>query len=201
MHAAWVAVNWRVWFVCIGNFTKNRMDNIFDVFDLDGNDNAGAKRKLNDDVKAENEENQIDENELKKNKIDPTLISKLVDSAKRVKNADANNSENLLESVGVSTDLNENLSDEINQFVPRVEIHELDTKGTCVHEVVIPTDLVYLPLRDTSESPNYKPAKEYKFVLDPFQKEAILCIENNQSVLGMFLQILLLKLKQIVFLD
>lgn len=27
------------------------------------------------------------------------------------------------------------------------------------------------------------PAKEYKFVLDPFQKEAILCIENNQSVL------------------
>lgn len=27
------------------------------------------------------------------------------------------------------------------------------------------------------------PAKEYSFVLDPFQKEAILCIENNQSVL------------------
>uniref|UniRef100_A0A182T4D2 Helicase ATP-binding domain-containing protein n=1 Tax=Anopheles maculatus TaxID=74869 RepID=A0A182T4D2_9DIPT len=28
-----------------------------------------------------------------------------------------------------------------------------------------------------------KPAKEYAFVLDPFQKEAILCIENSQSVL------------------
>lgn len=27
------------------------------------------------------------------------------------------------------------------------------------------------------------PAKEYPFPLDPFQKEAILCIENNQSVL------------------
>lgn len=27
------------------------------------------------------------------------------------------------------------------------------------------------------------PAKEYSFVLDPFQKEAIQCIENDQSVL------------------
>ena len=27
------------------------------------------------------------------------------------------------------------------------------------------------------------PAKEYPFTLDPFQKEAILCLENNQSVL------------------
>lgn len=27
------------------------------------------------------------------------------------------------------------------------------------------------------------PAKTYPFTLDPFQREAILCIENNQSVL------------------
>lgn len=33
------------------------------------------------------------------------------------------------------------------------------------------------------EPSNGPPAKEYSFVLDPFQKEAILCIENNQSVL------------------
>jgi ATP-dependent RNA helicase DOB1 len=26
-------------------------------------------------------------------------------------------------------------------------------------------------------------AKEYPFILDPFQKEALLCLENNQSVL------------------
>ncbi len=31
--------------------------------------------------------------------------------------------------------------------------------------------------------PTTPPAKEYQFILDPFQKEAILCIENNQSVL------------------
>jgi ATP-dependent RNA helicase DOB1 len=27
------------------------------------------------------------------------------------------------------------------------------------------------------------PAKEYKFNLDPFQREAITCLQNNQSVL------------------
>lgn len=37
----------------------------------------------------------------------------------------------------------------------------------------------YLPLVPSTNAP----AKEYSFVLDPFQKEAILCIENNQSVL------------------
>ncbi len=28
-----------------------------------------------------------------------------------------------------------------------------------------------------------KPAREYPFILDPFQKQAILCLENMQSVL------------------
>lgn len=37
----------------------------------------------------------------------------------------------------------------------------------------------YVPLKQTATPP----AKEYPFVLDSFQKEAILCIENNQSVL------------------
>lgn len=37
----------------------------------------------------------------------------------------------------------------------------------------------YVPLKPTTNPP----AKEYPFVLDSFQKEAILCIENNQSVL------------------
>lgn len=37
----------------------------------------------------------------------------------------------------------------------------------------------YMPLAPVTGPP----AKEYKFVLDPFQKEAIQCIENDQSVL------------------
>jgi len=50
--------------------------------------------------------------------------------------------------------------------------------------VVTPLDLEYVALRESQLNDDYKPAKEYQFVLDPFQKEAILCIENNQSVLG-----------------
>jgi ATP-dependent RNA helicase DOB1 len=38
----------------------------------------------------------------------------------------------------------------------------------------------YQPLKNNA---NTVPAKEYPFTLDPFQKEAILCLENNQSVL------------------
>lgn len=50
---------------------------------------------------------------------------------------------------------------------------------SCMHEIAIPPEQEYIPL----ERKQGKPAKEYKFILDPFQKEAILCIENNQSVL------------------
>lgn len=49
----------------------------------------------------------------------------------------------------------------------------------CVHEVAVHPDQEYSPLKQ----PTLKPAKEYPFILDPFQNEAILCIENNQSVL------------------
>ncbi|XP_078048359.1 exosome RNA helicase Mtr4 [Augochlora pura] len=67
----------------------------------------------------------------------------------------------------------------IEEIAPRIKIHTIETIESCTHEVAVPPDYEYVPL----ESKQGKPAKEYKFVLDPFQKEAILCIENNQSVL------------------
>ena len=45
----------------------------------------------------------------------------------------------------------------------------------------MPPDQEFVPLKPTSTSD--EPAKTYPFILDPFQKEAILCLENNQSVL------------------
>ena len=43
----------------------------------------------------------------------------------------------------------------------------------------MPPSMEFVPLKaSTSE-----PAKEYPFILDPFQKEALLCLENHQSVL------------------
>jgi ATP-dependent RNA helicase DOB1 len=55
----------------------------------------------------------------------------------------------------------------------------VETLEACTHEVAVPPEVEYLPLKKITG----KPAKEYKFILDPFQKEAIMCIENNQSVL------------------
>lgn len=61
----------------------------------------------------------------------------------------------------------------------RILVHTLDTYEGCVHEVAVPPNFEYCPL----VAPQGPPAKQYKFILDPFQKEAILCIDNNQSVL------------------
>lgn len=61
----------------------------------------------------------------------------------------------------------------------RVVIHTLETNEGCTHEVAVPPNCEYSPLVPISA----EPAKQYSFILDPFQKEAILCIDNVQSVL------------------
>ncbi|UJR21841.1 hypothetical protein I4U23_024915 [Adineta vaga] len=63
--------------------------------------------------------------------------------------------------------------------VPRMQIHTVETIESCLHEVVLPPNFEYVPLK----APIGPPAKEYKFNLDPFQREAITCLQNNQSVL------------------
>lgn len=58
-----------------------------------------------------------------------------------------------------------------------MESHCIDKIEFCIYFFI--SGQPYLPLAPSTNAP----AKEYSFVLDPFQKEAILCIENNQSVL------------------
>ncbi len=65
------------------------------------------------------------------------------------------------------------------ESAPRITIHTLETPEACTHEIAVPADQKYVPLKP----PTREPAKEYPFTLDPFQSQAILCIENNQSVL------------------
>ncbi|KAK0052105.1 superkiller viralicidic activity 2-like 2 isoform X1 [Biomphalaria pfeifferi] len=69
--------------------------------------------------------------------------------------------------------------EKIVEIMPRLQVHTVETLEACTHEVAIPPDEEYIPLKP----PTNEPAKEYPFTLDPFQKEAILCLENNQSVL------------------
>lgn len=61
----------------------------------------------------------------------------------------------------------------------RIVVHTIDTLEACTHEVAVYPGQSYVPL----EAATGAPSKQYPFVLDPFQKQAILCIENNQSVL------------------
>ena len=65
------------------------------------------------------------------------------------------------------------------ESAPRIKVHTLDTPESCTHEVAIPPGQDFVPLKQ----PEREAAKTYPFKLDPFQQQAILCIENNQSVL------------------
>nr|CDJ94252.1 DNA RNA helicase and DSH domain containing protein [Haemonchus contortus] len=65
-------------------------------------------------------------------------------------------------------------------FEKRIVVHTIRTDNeNCTHEVALPPDTPFEPLtvRETA------PAKSYPFQLDAFQREAIMCIENSQSVL------------------
>lgn len=65
------------------------------------------------------------------------------------------------------------------EFMPQVKVKQVETVEGCSHEVALPASDEYKPLKPRVG----KAAKEYPFILDPFQREAILCIDNNQSVL------------------
>ncbi|KAI5658159.1 hypothetical protein M9H77_26952 [Catharanthus roseus] len=59
----------------------------------------------------------------------------------------------------------------------------VDEPVACLHDVSYPEG--YLPRASTSNLPekDAKPAKEFPFTLDPFQSEAIKCLNNGESVM------------------
>ena len=64
--------------------------------------------------------------------------------------------------------------------LPKVETTSLESLiSGCTHEAAFTSGSDVPNLRPREG----KPAKEYKFILDPFQQEAILCLDNQQSVL------------------
>ena len=74
----------------------------------------------------------------------------------------------------------DHLDDDLEEFefTQRTVKFNIETEGS-IHDVVVPVDMEYVPLKDLNSN-----AKQYSFALDSFQREAIQCIENNQSVLG-----------------
>lgn len=61
----------------------------------------------------------------------------------------------------------------------RIMVHTIESIDSCTHEVACPPGQEYVPLQPARGDP----VKTYSFALDPFQKESILCVDNNQSVL------------------
>lgn len=59
---------------------------------------------------------------------------------------------------------------------------EADAGTACVHDVSYPDNYVAVPRRSNIEEDS-KPAKEFPFTLDPFQSEAINCLNAGESVM------------------
>ena len=57
----------------------------------------------------------------------------------------------------------------------------IDETVTCLHEVSYPEG--YQPPASNNQQREAKPAKEFPFSLDPFQLEAIKCLDNGESVM------------------
>ncbi|CAI2350159.1 unnamed protein product [Caenorhabditis sp. 36 PRJEB53466] len=69
---------------------------------------------------------------------------------------------------------------EIAERMENIVVHTIRTDSqNCTHEVAVPPAQEFTQLRQSER----EPAKLYPFQLDAFQKQAILCIDNNQSVL------------------
>ncbi|KAK4475785.1 hypothetical protein MN116_001042 [Schistosoma mekongi] len=71
------------------------------------------------------------------------------------------------------------VSDTLEFNAPRIQIHKISSPETCTHEVAVPPDVEYKPIVKDCGSP----ARTFPFTLDAFQQQAIICIDNNQSVL------------------
>uniref|UniRef100_A0A8B9G1F8 RNA helicase n=2 Tax=Amazona collaria TaxID=241587 RepID=A0A8B9G1F8_9PSIT len=63
--------------------------------------------------------------------------------------------------------------------MPWVRVQAVETVEGCTHEVALPANEEFTGLKPRTG----KAAKEYPFILDAFQREAILCVDNKQSVL------------------
>ncbi|XP_067842027.1 exosome RNA helicase MTR4 isoform X1 [Heptranchias perlo] len=102
-----------------------------------------------------------------------------VSSAKNKREVDTENPDDVL--FGKKPKLDAISTEEINlaDLMPKVKVEQVETLDGCNHEVAIPMCDEYQQLKPRVG----KAAKEYPFILDAFQREAIACIDNNQSVL------------------
>jgi len=132
-------------------------DSIFDVFD-----DEEQKPKRVSGKRVKHEDVQVESVSTKKMRLEDD--NKAGANYKSKKETEVEEILNLLE-----TELSS---------LPKVETLQPMLPG-CTHDVAYLAEDGVPALQQRSE----KPAKEYPFILDPFQQEALCCLDNNQSVL------------------
>ncbi|KAJ2948128.1 hypothetical protein O0L34_g9927 [Tuta absoluta] len=137
------------------------VNSLFDCFEDDGPSEQAVQFPnvaKDDDTKEKPEEGPTTSNKRPHEEVE------YADTSKKVKVEDEPD---------ITADVN------LDLLASRIVIHTLETHEGCTHEVAIPPNHEYAPLVPLTSDP----AKQYSFILDPFQKEAIMCIDNLQSVL------------------
>uniref|UniRef100_A0A2I3RBT6 Exosome RNA helicase MTR4 n=2 Tax=Pan TaxID=9596 RepID=A0A2I3RBT6_PANTR len=152
-------------------------DELFSVFEGDSTTAAGTKKdKEKDKGKWKGPPGSAD----KAGKhFDGKLQSESTNNGKNKRDVDFEGTDEPI--FGKKPRIEESITEDLSlaDLMPRVKVQSVETVEGCTHEVALPADEDYLPLKPRVG----KAAKEYPFILDAFQREAIQCVDNNQSVL------------------
>ncbi|XP_053446515.1 exosome RNA helicase MTR4 isoform X3 [Nycticebus coucang] len=152
-------------------------DELFSVFEDDSTTAAGTKKdKEKEKGKWKGPPGSAD----KASKcFDGKLQSESTNTGKNKRDADFEGTDEPI--FGKKARIEESITEDLSlaDLMPRVKVQSVETVEGCTHEVALPADEDYLPLKPRVG----KAAKEYPFILDAFQREAIQCVDNNQSVL------------------
>uniref|UniRef100_G1QLF1 RNA helicase n=1 Tax=Nomascus leucogenys TaxID=61853 RepID=G1QLF1_NOMLE len=152
-------------------------DELFSVFEGNSTTAAGTKKdKEKDKGKWKGPPGSAD----KAGKhFDGKLQSESTNNGKNKRDVDFEGTDEPI--FGKKPRIEESITEDLSlaDLMPRVKVQSVETVEGCTHEVALPADEDYLPLKPRVG----KAAKEYPFILDAFQREAIQCVDNNQSVL------------------
>ncbi|RLW05179.1 hypothetical protein DV515_00005391 [Chloebia gouldiae] len=145
-------------------------DELFSVFEEDAAAAASGtkKSKASPDEGARRPGKRVEEK--------PSVPATIVKPKREV---EIDSTENVI--LGKKPKLEDVLSEDVNliDLMPQVKVQSVETVEGCTHEVALPANEEFTGLKPRTG----KAAKEYPFILDAFQREAILCVDNNQSVL------------------
>nr|KAF6441559.1 Mtr4 exosome RNA helicase [Rousettus aegyptiacus] len=152
-------------------------DELFSVFEDDSTTAPGTK-KDKEKEKGKWKGPPVSAEKAGK-RLDGKLQSESTNIAKTKRDADFEGTDEPI--FGKKPRVEESITEDLSlaDLMPRVKVQSVETVEGCTHEVALPADEDYLPLKPRVG----KAAKEYPFILDAFQREAIQCVDNSQSVL------------------